>query len=154
MVKTALTIAGSDSGGGAGIQADLKTFSALGVYGMSVLAAITAQNTLGVRAWCALPLDIVAAQMEGGAIMGASAALFQELTFENGRLQQTNFHTFPVMRMNEAPEIETYLVESTEKSGGIGEPGVPCAAPAICNAVFAATGKRIRRLPIRMAEAV
>jgi hydroxymethylpyrimidine/phosphomethylpyrimidine kinase len=64
MVKTALTIAGSDSGGGAGIQADLKTFSALGVYGMSVLAAITAQNTLGVRAWCALPLDIVAAQID------------------------------------------------------------------------------------------
>ena len=98
--------------------------------------------------------NIVAAQMEGGAIMGASAALFQELTFENGRLQQTNFHTFPVVRMNETPEIETYLVESTEKSGGIGEPGVPCAAPAICNAVFAATGKRIRRLPIRMAEAI
>src|SRR5438552_2950492 len=98
--------------------------------------------------------NIVAAQMEGGAIMGASAALFQELTFENGRLQQTNFHTFPVVRMNETPEIETYLVESTEKSGGIGEPGVPCAAPAICNAVFAATGKRIRRLPIRMTEAV
>ena len=87
-------------------------------------------------------------------LMGASAALFQELTFENGRLQQTNFHTFPVMRMNETPEIESYLVDSTEKSGGIGEPGVPCAAPAICNAVFAATGKRIRRLPIRMAEAV
>ena len=64
--------------------------------------------------------NIVAAQMEGGAIMGASAALFQELTFENGRLQQTNFHTFPVMRMNETPEIESYLVESTEKSGGIG----------------------------------
>ena len=98
--------------------------------------------------------NIIAAQLEGGAIMGASAALFQELTFEKGRLQQTNFHTFPVMRMNETPEIETYLVESTEKSGGIGEPGVPCAAPAICNAVFAATGKRTRRLPIRMAEAV
>jgi isoquinoline 1-oxidoreductase beta subunit len=97
---------------------------------------------------------IIAAQTEGGAIFGASAALFQELTFENGRLQQTNFHTFPVMRMNECPEIETHIVESNEKSGGIGEPGVPCAAPAIANAVFAATGKRIRRLPIRMTEAV
>ena len=97
---------------------------------------------------------IIAAQTEGGAIFGASAALFQELTFANGRLQQTNFHTFPVMRMNECPEIETYIVESNEKAGGIGEPGVPCAAPAIANAVFAVTGKRIRRLPIRLTEAV
>jgi isoquinoline 1-oxidoreductase beta subunit len=97
---------------------------------------------------------IIAAQTEGGAIFGASAALMQELTFENGRLQQTNFNTFPVLRMNECPEIETHIVESNEKSGGIGEPGVPCAAPAIANAIFAATGKRIRRLPIRMTEAV
>lgn len=97
---------------------------------------------------------IIAAQTEGGAIFGASAALFQELTFAGGRLQQTNFHTFPVMRMNECPEIETHIVENNEKSGGIGEPGVPCTAPAIANAVFAATGKRIRRLPIRMTEAV
>jgi len=97
---------------------------------------------------------IIAAQLEGGAIFAASAALFQELTFENGRLQQTNFHTFPVMRMNECPEIETHIVDSNEKSGGIGEPGVPCTAPAIANAIFAATGKRIRKLPIRMTEAV
>jgi isoquinoline 1-oxidoreductase subunit beta len=97
---------------------------------------------------------IIAAQTEGGAIFGASAALFQELTFEGGRLQQTNFHTFPVMRLNECPEIETHIVASNEKSGGIGEPGVPCAAPAIANAVFAVTGKRIRRLPIRLTEAV
>ena len=95
---------------------------------------------------------IIAAQTEGGAIFGASAALFQELTFENGRLQQTNFHTFPVMRMNECPEIETHIVESNEKSGGVGEPGVPCAAPAIANAIFALTGKPIRRLPIRLTE--
>jgi len=97
---------------------------------------------------------IIAAQTEGGAIFGASAALFQELTFEKGRLQQTNFHTFPVMRMNECPEIETHIVDNHEKAGGIGEPGVPCAAPAIANAIFAVTGKRIRRLPIRMTEAV
>ena len=97
---------------------------------------------------------IIAAQTESGAIFGASAALFQELTFENGRLQQTNFNSFPVVRMNECPEIETHIVESKEKAGGIGEPGVPCAAPAIANAVFAVTGKRIRRLPIRLTEAV
>ncbi len=97
---------------------------------------------------------IIEAQIQGAAIYGASAALFEEITFENGRLQQTNFHTFPVLRMNECPEIEVHIVESQEKSGGIGEPGVPCAAPAIANAVFAATGKRIRKLPIRMTEAV
>jgi isoquinoline 1-oxidoreductase subunit beta len=97
---------------------------------------------------------IIAAQTEGGAIFGASAALFQELTFDNGRLQQTNFNTFPVMRMNECPVIETHIVENQEKPGGIGEPGVPCAAPAIANAIFSATGKRIRRLPIRMTEAI
>jgi isoquinoline 1-oxidoreductase beta subunit len=97
---------------------------------------------------------IIAAQTEGGAIFGASAALFQELTFANGRLQQTNFNTFPVLRMNECPVIETHIVENKEKAGGIGEPGVPCAAPAIANAVFAVTGKRIRRLPIRLTEAV
>ncbi len=98
--------------------------------------------------------NIIKAQLESGAIFGASAALYQELTFEKGRLQQTNFHTFPVMRINECPEIDSYIVESKEKAGGIGEPGVPCAAPAIANAIFAATGKRIRRLPIRMSEAV
>ena len=97
---------------------------------------------------------IIAAQMEGGAIFGASAALYQELTFENGRLQQTNFHSFPMLRMNECPKIETHIVQSNEKPGGIGEPGVPCAAPAIANAIFAATGKRIRKLPIRIKEAV
>lgn len=96
--------------------------------------------------------NIIKAQLEGGAIFGASAALYQELTFENGRLQQTNFNSFPVMRMNECPEIETYIVDNQEKSGGIGEPGVPCAAPAIANAVFAVTKKRIRRLPIRLTE--
>jgi isoquinoline 1-oxidoreductase beta subunit len=98
--------------------------------------------------------NIIDAQLQGGAIYGASAALFQEMTFENGRLQQTNFHTFPVMRMNECPVIETHIVESNEKSGGIGEPGVPCTAPAIANAVFAVTRKRIRRLPMRIKEAV
>jgi len=98
--------------------------------------------------------NILAAQLEGGAIFAASAALYQELTFENGRLQQTNFHSFPMVRMNDCPEIETHLIESQEKSTGAGEPGVPCTAPAIANAIFAATGKRVRKLPIRMPEAV
>jgi len=97
---------------------------------------------------------IIEAQLESGAIFGLTAALYDELTFERGRLQQSNFHDYPILRMNECPEIETHVIKSDEKPGGIGEPGVPCTAPALANAIFAATGKRVRKLPIRMSEAV
>jgi isoquinoline 1-oxidoreductase subunit beta len=144
-----------------GIGRGIAVHFAFGSYSAHVVDVSVKDGKIRVqRMVCAIDCGqyvnpgIIAAQTEGGAIFGASAALFQELTFENGRLQQTNFNAFPVMRMNECPEIETHIVESNEKAGGIGEPGVPCAAPAIANAVFAATGKRIRRLPIRMTEAV
>jgi isoquinoline 1-oxidoreductase subunit beta len=97
---------------------------------------------------------IIEAQMEGGAIFGITTALYDELTLDQGRVQQSNFHDYPMLRMNESPEIEVHVVRSEEKPGGIGEPGVPCAAPAVANAIFAATGKRVRKLPIRMSEAV
>lgn len=97
---------------------------------------------------------IVEAQAHSGVIFGMQAALYGELTFSNGRLNESNFHDYPMVRMNECPVIEAHIVKNNEKSGGIGEPGVPCVAPAIANAIFAATGKRIRRLPIRMGEAV
>jgi isoquinoline 1-oxidoreductase beta subunit len=97
---------------------------------------------------------IIEAQLESGAIFGITAALYDELTFERGRLHQSNFHDYPMLRINECPEIEAHVVRSDEKPGGIGEPGVPCAAPAVANAIFAASGKRVRKLPIRMAEAV
>jgi isoquinoline 1-oxidoreductase beta subunit len=97
---------------------------------------------------------IIEAQMESGAVFGITAALYDELTLERGRVQQSNFHDYPMLRMNETPEIEVHVVRSDEKPGGIGEPGVPCAAPAVANAIFAATGKRVRKLPIRMSEAV
>ena len=87
--------------------------------------------------------------MEGGVVFGLSAALFGEITFENGRVQQSNFHDYPMLRMNEMPEVEVHIIPSAEKMGGVGEPGVPPVAPALANAIFAATGKRIRRLPIR-----
>ncbi len=98
--------------------------------------------------------SIIEAQMHSGAIFGLTAALYDELTFDRGRVQQHNFHDYPMLRINEAPEIEVHIVQNNEKSGGIGEPGVPCTAPAVTNAIFAATGKRIRKLPIRMSEAV
>jgi isoquinoline 1-oxidoreductase beta subunit len=91
----------------------------------------------------------IRAQMEGGAMFAISAALYSEITFEKGRVKQRNFHDYPMLRMNEAPEVEVYIAESTDKMGGVGEPGVPSVAPALANAIFAVTGKRLRRLPIR-----
>jgi isoquinoline 1-oxidoreductase subunit beta len=93
--------------------------------------------------------DTVKAQMEGGIIFGLTAALKSAITLKDGRVEQTNFHDYQMMRMFEAPEIEVYIVPSGANPTGVGEPGVPPAAPALANAIFAATGKRIRRLPIR-----
>jgi isoquinoline 1-oxidoreductase subunit beta len=94
--------------------------------------------------------DTVKAQMEGGIIFGLTAALMDEITLEQGRVKQRNFHDYPMLRINEAPEIEVYIVPSTENPTGVGEPGVPPVAPAVANAIFAATGKRVRKLPIRL----
>jgi isoquinoline 1-oxidoreductase beta subunit len=90
------------------------------------------------------------AQVEGGINFGLSAALHEEVTLAAGRVQQSNFHDYPVLRMHEAPAIEVHLVHSAEPPTGAGEPGVPPIAPAVANAVFAATGKRIRSLPLRV----
>jgi isoquinoline 1-oxidoreductase beta subunit len=93
--------------------------------------------------------DTIKAQMESGIVFGLSAVLHGEITFRNGRVEQSNFNDYSLLRMNEMPVVEVYIVRSSEKSGGVGEPGVPPIAPAVCNAIFAVTGKRIRRLPIR-----
>ncbi|MFO0838103.1 MAG: xanthine dehydrogenase family protein molybdopterin-binding subunit [Phycisphaerae bacterium] len=93
--------------------------------------------------------DTVRAQMESCVAFALSAALHGELTFDKGRVQQRNFHDYPILRMNEMPLVEVHIVPSTEKMGGVGEPGVPPLAPAVANAIHAATGKRVRRLPIR-----
>ena len=93
--------------------------------------------------------DTVKAQIEGGIVFGLSAALFDEVTIKDGRAEQSNFNDYRVLRINEMPTIEVYLVPSTEAPGGIGEPGTVGVAPALTNAIFAATGKRIRKLPIK-----
>jgi isoquinoline 1-oxidoreductase beta subunit len=95
--------------------------------------------------------DTVTAQMESAIVFGLTAALKGEITIENGRVQQGNFDNYPLLTMAETPAIEVHIVPSQETCGGIGEPGTPPIAPAVCNAVFALTGKRIRRLPIRIA---
>jgi isoquinoline 1-oxidoreductase beta subunit len=96
--------------------------------------------------------DTVKAQMEGGIIFGLTAALKTEITLKNGRVEQTNFHDYQMLRMFESPEVEVYIVPSTQNPTGVGEPGVPPVAPALANAIFAVTGKRVRRLPIRTSD--
>lgn len=92
--------------------------------------------------------DTVIAQMQGGLIFGLTAALYGKITIAKGRVQQSNFNDYRMLRINEAPQIEVHLIKSGEAPGGIGETGVTAAPPALANAVFAATGVRLRRLPI------
>ena len=96
--------------------------------------------------------ETIRAQMEGGIIYGLTAALKGEITIANGRVEQANFNDYDMVRINEAPQVEVHIVESNDGPGGIGEPGTPPIAPAVCNAIFAATGKPVRRLPIRAAD--
>ena len=93
--------------------------------------------------------DQARAQLTGGILYGLGAALSNEITIQNGRVQQSNFNNYPTLRQNQVPIIEVHLVPSQEKPGGLGEVGVPLVAPALTNAIAAATGKRIRDLPIR-----
>jgi isoquinoline 1-oxidoreductase beta subunit len=92
--------------------------------------------------------DTVEAQIQSGVVFGMGAALLQEITVSKGRVQQSNFHQFPVVRMAESPQIDVVLLDSTEKPGGIGEPATAVVVAAIANAVAALTGKRVRQLPI------
>ncbi len=93
---------------------------------------------------------LVEAQMEGGVVFGLTAALHGEITIAEGRVQQSNFFDYEMMRMPEAPVVEVHIVPSAEPPGGVGEAGVPPIAPAVANAVFALTGERVRRLPLRL----
>jgi isoquinoline 1-oxidoreductase beta subunit len=106
------------------------------------------------RVWCVVDCglqvnpDTIRAQMESGIVFGLSAALWGEITIRDGRVVQSNFHDYRVMRINETPRIDITLIKSDEAPGGIGEPGTSCLMPALTNAIFAATGKRIRKLPV------
>jgi isoquinoline 1-oxidoreductase beta subunit len=98
--------------------------------------------------------DNVIAQMQGGIAFGLTAALKAEATVKNGRVQQSNFHDYPILRMDEMPVVEVYIVPSDHRPSGIGEMGVPPVPPAVANAVFAATGKRVRHIPIKPQDLV
>jgi isoquinoline 1-oxidoreductase beta subunit len=88
--------------------------------------------------------------MESSIIFALTAALYGRITFKDGKVEQGNFDDYPVLRMNEAPKIEVHLVPSEESPGGVGEPGTPPAAPALANALFQVTGKRVRTLPLSL----
>jgi isoquinoline 1-oxidoreductase beta subunit len=119
-------------------------------------ASVDQQGRLRVhRVFCAVDCglvvnpDMVEAQMEGGIVFGLTTALKGHITLRDGRVEQSNFHDYPLLTIAEMPEIEVYIVPSEGRPTGVGEMGNPPAAPALLNAVFAATGKRIRHLPIR-----
>jgi len=90
----------------------------------------------------------VKAQMEGGAVYALTATFYGRITIDRGRVQQSNFNDYPMLRINEMTVVDAHILDSGEAPGGLGEPGVPSVAPAVCNAVYAATGKRVRSLPI------
>src|SRR5262249_23080551 len=92
--------------------------------------------------------DTVRAQIQSGIIFGITAALYGNITLKDGRVEQTNFDTYQVLRMNEAPAIEVHIVQSVEPPGGMGECGTSAIVPAVANAIFAATGKRLRKMPV------
>jgi isoquinoline 1-oxidoreductase beta subunit len=91
--------------------------------------------------------------MESGIVYGLSAALYGRITLSEGRVQQSNFHDYPVLRLPESPVMEVHIVPSSERSGGAGEPGTPLIAPAVANAVFALTKRRLRSLPFDLTAA-
>jgi isoquinoline 1-oxidoreductase beta subunit len=92
--------------------------------------------------------DTVRAQIQSAIMFGITAALYGEITLKDGRVEQTNFDTYQILRMNEAPAVEVHIVQSPELPGGMGEAGTSLIAPAVTNAIFAATGKRLRKLPV------
>jgi isoquinoline 1-oxidoreductase beta subunit len=104
--------------------------------------------TCAIDCGFAINPDQVVAQVQSAVIYGLSAALVGEITIDKGRAVQGNFTDYPVLRMSEVPQIDVHIVESDGPLGGLGEPGTPPIAPAVCAAIHAATGQRIRRLPI------
>jgi isoquinoline 1-oxidoreductase beta subunit len=125
------------------------------IVGQVAEVSVTNGNVRVHKIWCAVDTgwvinpDTIKAQMEGGTVYGLTAALKGEITLQNGRVMQRHFNDYQMMRHSEMPQIEVYIVPSTETPGGIGEPSTAVAAGALVNAIAAATGKRIYRLPIR-----
>ncbi len=135
----------------------IAVHESFGSYVAQVAEVSVEKNAIRVhRVVCAIDCGVavnpeaVRAQMESGISFGLGAALYSELTIKDGKVQQSNFHDYRVLRLNEMPVVEVHIVPSTEKMGGVGEPGTPPIAPAVANAVAALTGQRLRELPLRL----
>ena len=157
----ALELAATKAGWGAPLPAGrfrgIAVMSSFGSY-VAQVAEVSVNRSEGVRVHrvvCAVDCgrtvnpDTIAAQMEGAIVYGLTAALKGAITIDRGRVEQSNFNDYEMLRLDEMPVVEVHIVPSDNPPGGVGEPGTPPIAPAVCNAVFAATGKRIRRLPVR-----
>jgi len=138
----------------------IAVHESFGSYVAQVAEVSVEKNAIRVhRVVCAIDCGVavnpesVRAQMESGISFGLGAALYSSLTFKDGRVQQSNFHDYRVLRLDEMPVVEVHIVASTDKMGGVGEPGVPPIAPAVANAVAALTGQRLRELPLRLTTA-
>jgi isoquinoline 1-oxidoreductase beta subunit len=155
-----LELAAQKSGWGSALPAGtgrgIMVQSAFGSF-LSVVCEVevTADNEVRLRRLTAamdcgqaINPDSVRAQIEGGLVFGMTSALYSQITLDQGRVQQSNFNSYRMLRMDETPPIEVHIVDSTEKPGGLGETGTAAAFPALANAVFAASGKRVRRLPL------
>jgi isoquinoline 1-oxidoreductase beta subunit len=105
---------------------------------------------VGVCGACVVLTDAVHAQLEGSVAFGLSAALKEEIRVGAGRVRQASFSDYPILTLAEMPAVETHIIQSDAEPGGVGEPAVPVVAPALANAVFAASGRRLRRLPLRL----
>ncbi len=145
--------AGEKRGRGIAVHESFQTF-------VAQVAEVTVKpdNTFTVdRVVCAVDCGIavnpdnVRAQMEGGLGFGLSAALHSAITLKDGLVEQSNFHDYPMLRITEMPAVEVHIVPSTADPTGVGEPGTPVIAPAVANALAAATGKRLRSLPLKLA---
>ena len=157
VLATAARAAGWDN---AEVRADFGRGIALVESFGSIVAQVVEVDVVSTgaiqlrRVVCAVDCGIVVnpdqlrAQMESSIVFGLSAALFGEINFDDGSVRQSNFHDYPVLRMRQMPEIEVHIVKSLRAPGGAGEPGTPPSAPALANAIFAATGERLRSLPL------
>jgi isoquinoline 1-oxidoreductase beta subunit len=157
--KAVLDLAAQKAGWGQGLPQGsgrgVSLQNAFGSYEAHVAEVeVSKEGTVRVRrVVCAVDCgtvvnpDTVQAQIQSGIIFGITAALYGEITLKNGRVEQTNFDTYQVLRMNEGPAIEVHIVKSAEPPGGMGETGTSAIVPAIANAIFAATGKRLRKMP-------
>ncbi len=139
---------GAGRGRGIAVHESFNTYVAM-VADVTVNGADVKVDRIVVAVDCGIAInpDVIKAQMQGGAGYGLGAALRNEITFDKGVVDQTNFDTYLPLRMSDMPEVEVYIVPSMEAPSGVGEPGVPPVAPAVSNAILAATGKRLRSLP-------